>query len=322
MKKISKRLALFLAVIVMMSSFSIMPSAISSSSSKEEILAYYEKCLRKISEKEDFVKVEYTHKITSVLYSEGLPEEVQKELADSCNYERITERNRYFHGDAYEEYSVNGRSEFTNYFSINGSIQNSSLIFKKGTYKSASNGEATVTFVCEKNNDFFSNQYTFTAKFDKKGYIKSLTLKLVSSYDLESDRPMVGCAAVEETVVDTYKFVYRKVAVTGIGLPKTHIRLTKDKEYALEPIIYPLTATYQDFYVEVIDTDIVNSDYDENGNPYIYGVGLGTTTVKLYTYDGEYMAELEVTVTEVSFFDIIIDFFTNLFELLFGFLMF
>lgn len=320
MKKVSKLLALFLAVIVMMSSFSIMPSAISSSSSKEEILAYYEKCLRKISEKEDFVKAEYTHKITSVLYSEGLPEEEQKALADSCNYERKTECNRYFHGDAYEEYSVNGRSEFTNYFSINRSIQNSGLIFKKGTYKSASNGEATVTLVCEKN-DYFSNQYTFTAKFDKNGYIKSLTLKLVSSYDLESDRPMAGFAAVEETVVDTYKFVYRKVAVTGIGLPKTHIRLTKDKEYALEPIIYPLTATYQDFYVEVIDTDIVNSDYDENGNPYIYGVGLGTTTVKLYTYDGEFMAELEVTVTDVSFFDIIIDFFRSIFEFFRGFLM-
>ena len=320
MKKVSKLLALFLAVIVMMSSFSIMPSAISSSSSKEEILAYYEKCLRKISEKEDFVKAEYTHKETSVLYSEGLSEKEQKELSDLYNYERKTERNRYFHGDAYEEYFVNGRSEFTNYFSINRSIQNGSLIFKKATYKSASNGEATVTLVCEKS-DYIPPQYTYTVKIDKNGYIKSLTLKVDAALEFESVPPTIEGFLVKQTVVDTYKFVYRKVAVTGIGLPKTHIRLAKDKEYALEPIIYPLTATYQDFYVEVIDTDIVNSDYDENGNPYIYGVGLGTTTVKLYTYDGEYMAELEVTVTDGSFFDAIIDFFRSIFEFFRGFLM-
>lgn len=329
MKKVSKQLALFLAVIVMMSSFSIMPSAVSSTSSAKDILRYYEQCNIDTSAKEDFIKVEHTRKISSVAYVSDLPPEKQKEITDRYNYEKITEGDVYIHGDAYKEYYVNGRSEFIDYFSINRSIKRNDLFFQKGTYKLASNGVATVTFVCEKN-AAIPIPITFTAKMAKNGYIQSLTIKQVIGIDFESDRPGVIPFGVEQIIVDTYKFVYREVAVTGIGLPKTHIRLAKDEEYALEPIIYPSNATYQDFYVEVTDTDIANYNYDENGNHYIYGAGLGTTTIKFYTYDGEFMAELEVEVAEDSeleveedsLFDKFIDFLRVIFEFFRGFLMF
>ena len=324
MKKSTKLLALFLTVIVMMSSFSIMSSAVSSSSSKEDILTYYENCNIKTSAKEDLIKAENTTKVSLTADLSGLTERDKKETLDMYGELEFDDEyviSMYFYGDAYDEYYVDGRSEFIDYFSIKRNIRNWGLAFKSGTYKVASNGEATVTFKCTEtfeNGDV--NTLTFTAKIAKNGYIQSYTLKQVGAYTYESAKGEEF--EVTETVVDTYKFIYKKVAVTGIELPESYIELAKDEEYAINAIIYPANATYQDFYVEVVDIDVADWYYDENGNPYIYGVGSGTTTVEVYTYDGDLMAELEVKCTGGSFFSAIIDFFRSIFEFFFGFLMF
>ena len=66
MKKTTKFLAVVLAMITMLSSFSIMSSAISSKSTAKELLDYYEDCIIKISAKEDIIKAESTYKTKEI----------------------------------------------------------------------------------------------------------------------------------------------------------------------------------------------------------------------------------------------------------------
>lgn len=323
MKKMSKFLAVLMSVMVFASVFAIVPSAISSTSSAKDILRYYEQCNIDLSAKEDIIKAENTTELSVVPDYSSLSakdKEETLEMYGELAFEDVTTYNLYFYCDAFEDYYVDGRSEFIDYFSVNRDIKNWGLKFKSAKYSQAKNGDSTVTFVCTEdyeNGDV--NTLTYTAKFNKNGYILSYALKqvAVSTYESAQGKNF----KVTETVVDSYKFVYNKIGVTGIELPETYIELEVDEEYLLEAVVSPSNASFKDFYISDYDADVVDY-YEENGKIYLFGVGSGTTTVQVCTYDGDFVAELEVKVTGGSFFDRIIAFFANLFELLFGFLMF
>lgn len=62
MKKTTKIFSIISAVIVLMSSFSVMSGAINGKSSAKELLDYYEDCIIKTSAKEDAVRASETYK--------------------------------------------------------------------------------------------------------------------------------------------------------------------------------------------------------------------------------------------------------------------
>ncbi len=323
MKKISKFLAILMAVAVFASVFAIAPSAISSTSSAKDILRFYENAIIYTSSKEDVIKAVNKTTISSVADFSSLTAEDKKATIEEYGWEDYTDESTYdmyFYGDAYEEYYVSGRSEFIDYFSINRDIRNWDLTFKSAKLSEASNGDKNLTFVCTEDlGDGDVNTLTYTAKIAKGGYIKSYTLKQSAKYEYESAHGKTFTST--DAIIDSYSFIYKKVDVEGIELSETYVELGKNEEYVIVPMITPDNATYKGVYVDSSDYDVADAYVDEDGNIIITGYSGGSATVSVYTYDGDILAECEVVVN-ASFFQMIIDFFRNLFESIFGFLMF
>ena len=323
MKKISKLLAILMAVVVFASAFAIAPSAISSTSSAKDILRFYENAIIYTSSKEDVIKAVNKTTISSVADFSSLTAADKKATIEEYAWEDYTDESTYemyFYGDANKDMYIDGRSEFVDFFSINRDIKNYGLTFKSAKLSEAKNGDKNLTFVCTEDlGDGDVNTLTYTAKIAKGGYIKSYTLKQAGKYEYESAHGKTFTST--DTIVDSYSFVYKKVDVESIELSETFVELGKNAEYIITPIILPENATYKGVYVESNNYDVADAYADENGNVVITAYGGGSTTIEVYTYDGDFIAECEVVV-HVSFFQMIIDFFTNLFESIFGFLMF
>lgn len=319
MRKTTKLLAVILALITLMSSFSIISGAISSKSSAKELLNYYEDCIIRISAKEDIIKAENTYKSKEVAdYSTLKGEDLEATKAENEEWEVYTGKwnsytdAAYYHCDAFEDWYWEGRSEFIDYFSIKRDIRRYELKFKSAKYAKADNGDVTLTFVyvCDFD-DGNTETITYKAVINKNGTPKSYTRKAVGAYEMES----VDCNAykVNYEAVDTYKYVYNKVDAESIDVSSKNIVLGKEEEYILAVKVNPKNATYKDFYIDDVnlDWDIADWYEDENGNVHVYAVGPGTTTFNICTYSGDVVETVEVTV-EFTFFERIIYFFENI----------
>ena len=319
MKKTTKFLAVVLAMITMLSSFSIMSSAISSKSTAKELLDYYEDCIIKISAKEDIIKAESTYKTKEIAdYSTLKGEDLEATKAENEEWGFYTgewdsyKSSVYYYCDAFEEYYWEGRSEFIDYFSIKRNIRRFELKFKSAKYSKADNGDVTLTFVyIYDSGDGNTETITYTSVINKKGTPKSFTRKAVGTYDSES----IDCNAYKITyeAVDTYKYVYNKVDAESIEVSAKNIVLGRGDECKFTVKVNPDNATFKDVYIDNESLDWAVADWysDDEGVFYVYAVGPGKTSFDVCTYSGDIVETIEVTV-EFSLVDRIAYFFENL----------
>ena len=320
MRKTTKLLAIILALITLVSSFSIASGAISSKSSAKELLNYYEDCIIKTSAKEDVIKAEVTYKSKDVAdysYLEG--EDLEATKAQDAEWELFTGKwdeskdNYYYFCDKYEDYYYDGRSEYVDYFSIKRDIRRYELQFKSAKYSKADNGDITLNFVYLSESEWTDEKetYKYTVVINSKGYLKSYKIERQFFYETESveSNPYI----VKCTMVETYKFVYNKVDAVSMEIPEKTIVLGKDEEYILDVTIKPDNATFKDYYIDAVnmDWDIADYYFNDNDECVIFAAGPGTTTFDIYTYSGDIVETVEVVV-EYTFFERIVYFFENL----------
>lgn len=317
MKKTFKFLALFLAVIVMMSSFGIMASAISSSSSMKEILNFYESQIISLSAKESVIKAVNEYTLSSEPDVSGLTSADANATKELYSYEETGEAPIYFFGDSNREEYVDGRSQFIDFFSIKRDIKRYDLVSKNAKYSKDKNGVSTVTLVYLEQFDDGETVCTYTAKFDKNGYILYYRLKQVSEYEAESVRGKN--ITISEIVDDIYTFNYKQTGVKSMALSEDSVELKAGEEVVITAIVKPENATFKGVYAETDDFEIADCYVEDDGEIHIIGEKSGKTTIRVYTYDGAISAECEVVVKSASFFDKIIEFFRSLFAFFFGF---
>ena len=325
MKKISKFLAIFLTVVVFVSAFAIAPSAISSSSTAKEILDYYESKVISLSKKEAVVKAVNEYVISSEPDVSGLTSRDAELTKEMYSYIESGNSPMYFFGDANKEEYVDGKSQFIDFFSIKRDIKRFGLEYKKGSakYSKDKNGTETITLAYLEKYDFGETVCTYTAKFDKNGYILYYRLRQTSEYEASSDSGK--SITIDEVIDDIYTFDYKKVDAKSIELSSDYVELKEGEEAVVTATIKPENATFKGVYVDFAEADVdVISDYwvEGDGEIHIVGNEAGQITMLVYTYSGDLVAECEVVVTSGSFFDMILDFFRSIFEFFFGFLMF
>lgn len=317
MKKTFKFLALFLAVIVMMSSFGIMASAISSSSSMKEILNFYESQIISLSAKESVIKAVNEYTLSSEPDVSGLTSADANATKELYSYEETGEAPIYFFGDSNREEYVDGRSQFIDFFSIKRDIKRYDLVSKNAKYSKDKNGVSTVTLVYLEQFDDGETVCTYTAKFDKNGYILYYRLKQVSEYEAESVRGKN--ITISEIVDDIYTFNYKQTGVKSMALSEDSVELKAGEEVVITAIVKPENATFKGVYAETDDFEIADCYVEDDGEIHIIGEKSGKTTIRVYTYDGDISAECEVVVKSASFFDKIVEFFRSIFAFFFGF---
>ncbi len=308
MKKTTKLLAVILAIVTIMSSFSIMSSAVNSKSSAKELLDYYEDCIITTSAKEDAVRANETYKKRSTAdYSvlKGKDLEETKLANDVTGYgngkwqeEKWTE---YYYGDAYEEFYWEGRSDFIDTFSIKRDIRRSNLKFKSAKYSKAENGDVTLTFVYLSEYNECTSTWTYTIKINKSNYVKSYLLnksELYVEYSADGNP-----YSVDHETVDVYSFTYSKVDVKAIELSEKKVVLGKDEERIITAVVKPDNATFKDIYIsDDVDYSIAGVFVRENGEIEIIAHEPGKTSFDVCAYSGEVVETVEVVV-EYSFID-------------------
>ena len=318
MKKTTKILAVILAMITLMSSFSIMSGAINSKSSAKELLNYYEDCLIKTSAKEDIIQGKYIWKTKetadySPLKGKDLEEtKAENEIWNSFTGEWVEDTyNKYYHGDAYKEYYWEGRSEFIDFFSIKRDIRRYGLEFKSAKYSKAKNGDVTLEFVYLSGYEDVDITRTYTVKIDKNNYVKSYSIKRFENNTYPSVEGTRYPVTYES--VDTYSFVYNKVKVKDIELSENRIVLGKDEECYITATVKPDNATYKGVYTsDDIDTYVANCGVFDEGVIQVWANGEGETSFEVYAYGGEAIATVEVVV-EYTIFERVAELFENLY---------
>ncbi len=326
MKKIRKTLALFMTLIVLMSSFSIISGAVSAKSSAKELLDYYENCIITTSAKEDVVKANEVYKVRSTAdYSslKGKDLEATKEDNDAFGYgdgmwheDKFTE---FYHCDPYEDYYWEGRSEFVDFFSIKRDIRRSDLKFKSVKYSKADNGDITITFVYLSEYEGGHSTWTYTVKINKNNYVKSYSIKkmeVYTEYSIEGNPYKV----THETI-DTYSFVYNKVDVKAIELSENDIVIGKDEERIITVTVKPDNATFKDFYINWDETeyDVADAEINEDGTILVYATGSGKTSFDVCSYTGDVVETVNITV-KYTFAELVKEFFENMWDEFFWFI--
>lgn len=319
MKKISKFLSVFLVMLTLFGMCGMMASAISSSSSKSEMLAYYENCLQTTAKK-GLIKVDNTweYKLTGD-YS-GLSAKDAKETAEfneklfgtDWNTEEYT---LYYYGTSDKEMYIDDQPDTVWMFSVKRRIEEFDFTYKSAKLTTASNGDVTIVFNLTETWDSGTNKITITTKTSKAGLLKSFVMKQESNfidYSLAGEEyPMA------ESTSDTYKVTYKTVDVKSIALSETAVALGYNDAHILSVTVNPSDATYQDVYCIISgeDTGDMVADYVINGDGTITLTALepGVATLEVYSYDGNKKATCEVTV-EFTFFEMIAKFFRDLFE--------
>lgn len=318
MRKTMKLLAIFLALITLMSSFSIVSSAISSKSSAKELLDYYEDCIITTSAKEDAVKATEAYKKRSTAdYSvlKGKDLEDTKAANDVTGYGngKWNEKTytEYYYGDAYEEFYWEGRSDFIDTFSIKRDIRRSNLKFKSSKYSKSENGDVILTFVYLSEFNECTSTWTYTVKINKNNYVKSYSLnksELYVEYSKEGNP-----YSIDHETVDVYSFIYSKVDVKSIELSEKKVVLDKDEECIITAVVKPDNATFKDVYIgEDMDYDVANAYIDEKGEINVIAYGPGKTSFDVCSYSGEVVETVEVVV-EYTFANAVKDYFKKVY---------
>ncbi len=326
MKKICKLLSALLVVLMMFSVFSMMAGAIGTSSTKEEMLNYYENCLTTTAKK-GLIKVDNTWKVKVTADYSGLSASDAKETKE-FNEElfgtdwQVEETTSYYYGTSDKSKYVDGQPDTVWMFSIKRRIKEFGFKFKSASLKKADNGDITITFKLSEKWEDGTNDITITTKTSKGGLLKSFVMKQESKF---KDTSFAGVKyPMTESTSDTYKVTYKKVAVESISLSETAVTLGYGETCDISVVVKPSEATYKDFYCIVPGEDtgdmVVGYDINDDGTITLTGLKGGTTTLEVYTFDGEKVAECEVTVNVsffqsiINFFRSIIDFFANLFS--------
>lgn len=311
MKKLTKALALFLTLVVLISSFSIMSGAISSKSTAKELLDYYEDCIITTSAKEDAVRANETYKIRSTADYSGLKgkdleeTKAQNELLMGYGNGKWEEENwtEYYYGDVYEEFYWEGRSDFIDTFSIKRDIRRSNLKFKSAKYSKAENGDVTLTFVYLSEVNECTSTWTYTIKINKNNYVKSYSLNKSEIYTEYSFNR--NPYPVKHESVDVYSFTYSKVDVKSIELSEKKVVLGKDDECIITAVVKPDNATFKDLYIgRDTDYNIAHAYINENGEISVSALDSGKTSFDVCAYTGEVVETVEVVV-EYTFMDFI-----------------
>ena len=319
MKKISKILSVFLVVVTLFSMCSMMASAISSSSSKNEMLTYYENCL-KTTAKKGLIKVDNTWKYKLTGDYSGLSERDAKETAE-LNEEffgtdwNTEESTLYYYGTSDKDMYIDGQPDTVWMFSIKRRIQEFDFTFKSAKLTTAKNGDITIVFNLTETWDGGSNKITITTITSKAGLLKSFVMKQDSKFmDISvrgEEYPMT------ENTSDSYKVTYKKVPVKSISLSETAVTLGYEGSCTISVSVNPADATYQDVYCwvdgEETNEMIANCEVNDDGTITVTALEAGTTTLNVCSYDGDKKATCEITI-EFSFFDMIAKFFKDLFE--------
>ena len=325
MKKVSKLLATLLAVIVFASAFAITPSAVGPSSTAKEMLDYYEKCVIDTSAKEDVIKInavgiDKTEADFSTLSDADIVATVvESDWRDSySDWEEV----HYLYGDDYTDYYVNGRSEFIDDFSIKRTIKRKDLTFKSAKLTEGNNGAKTLKFVYTQIvSGGYINTITITVKLDGNGYLKTYKIKQIANFPFRS--AYGNMAKVVRTIDETFTFEYKEVDVEGIELSKNSIRINEGNEYKLKAVVSPENATFKAVYAKSANENIAECTVEDDGSILVTAVGEGTTTIKVYTWDGEFLDECKVTVklpfmaSFTEFFEIFLDWFIEVFNIIF-----
>ncbi len=327
MKKISRILSVFLVIVTMFSVCSMMAGAISASSKKEDMLKYYENCLTTTAKK-GLVEVKNTWKYKMTADYTGLSKEdatATKELDEKLfgkgwNVEETTD---YYYGISDKNQYVEGQPDTVWMFSIKRRINEFGLKFKSASLKKAENGDITITFNLTEKIEDGSNKITITTKTSKSGLIKSFVMKQEGKY---KDVSLGGVKyPVTESSSDTYKFVYKKVAVKKIELSQTSVTMGLGESCDVSVTVKPSDATYKGFYctIDSEDTGDMVAEYvvNDNGTITLTGINGGQGILRVYSYDGSKVAECEVTVT-VTFAQAVENFFRSVLRFFLGFFPF
>ncbi len=319
MKKISKALSVFLVVVTLFSMCSMMAGAISSSSSKSEMLTYYENCL-KTTAKKGLIKVDnkWTYKYNAD-YS-ALTDRDARETA-ALNEEFYGENGleetsvSYYYGTSDKEMYIEGKPDTVWMFSVKRRIEEFDMTFKSAKLTTASNGDVTIVFNLVESWEDYSNKVTITTKTSKAGLLKSFVMKQEGKY---ADISLAGEEyPVTDLSVDTYKVTYKKVPVKSISLSETSVTMGYQDTCTISVTVNPTDATYTDFYCTIPGEDndgwIASYEINADGTITLNAIDAGTAVLEVYSYDGNKKATCEVTV-EFTFFDMIAKFFADLFE--------
>ncbi|MBR3588086.1 MAG: Ig domain-containing protein [Clostridia bacterium] len=325
MKKANKILSVFLVAIMMFSVCSMMAGAVSTSSTKEEMLSYYESCLTTTAKK-GLIKVDNTWKFKIAADYSGLSASDAKKTKE-FNEElfgtdwNVEETTSYLYGTSDKSEYVDGQPDTVWMFSVKRRIKEFGFTFKSASLKKADNGDITITFKLADTWEDGKNDITITTKTSKGGLLKSFVMKQESNY---KDKSQAGVKyPITESASDAYTITYKKVNVESVSLSESAVTLGYGETYDISVTVKPSNATYKDFYCyipgEETEDAVASYVINDNGTITLTGVKGGTAILEVYSFDGAKVAECEVTVnisffqSIINFFRSIIDFFANLF---------
>lgn len=322
MKKLSRVLSVFMAVLVVMSCFGVCASAVSSKSTPKELFAYYEKALKKNSAK-DLIRSTEKYTVWDEYDLSGLSgkvlKEVQAEIAEKETEKQVWDNVDYYRGDKYIEEDGWGESQFCSYFDIEEDIESYFYVLKSATYTKNSDGSEKIVFKTERDPGETSYKCTYTVRISKTGYVTHYTEDRVGTYNVYSENGHIY-KHIQHTV-DSYKFLCQKVPVTSIELSEKSVDMDVMEEKKIQVKIGPENATFKDFEAHLVgDTNSFQLTETEDGLTVMATNG-GVATIVVTDAAENVVATCTVT-CEMGFFQRIAYFFRIMYILFLGSLAF
>ncbi len=318
MKKLSRVLSVFMAVLVVLSSFGVCASAISSKSTPKEMFAYYEKALKKNSAK-DLIRGESIYTTWIEYDCSGLSGKaltaVKAEVAGLNTGKQESQYVEFFEGDKFIAESQRDESQFVERFDIEEDIKAMHYTLKSATYTKNSDGSEKLVFKCERDPGETPYNCTYTVRISKTGYVTHYSENRAGTYDYYS-KDGYKCKQIQHSV-DSYKFLCQKVPVTSIELSEKSIDLDVMESKKILVKINPSDATFKDFEAHLVgDTNSFALTESEDGLTVMATNG-GVATIVVTDMAENVVATCTVT-CKVGFFQRIVLFFKLMYILLLG----
>ena len=105
---------------------------------------------------------------------------------------------------------------------------------------------------------------------------------------------MTETAAIRPQVFSNYTDI---IPVTGVGFDGSSVSVVEGATVVVDYGFTPTTATIKSVVAMSMNTQIATVTDDETGQLTIHGEGVGSTTVVVYSVDGNFKAEITVIVT-------------------------
>lgn len=317
MKKLSRVLSVFMAALVVLSSFGVCASAVSSKSTPEELLAYYHKALEKNSAK-DIIRGNGKYSTWDEYDLSGLSgkalAEVKAEIADESTEKYESESTRYFEGDKFVEESGE-KSQFVSYFDITRDIESSFYTLKSASYTKNQDGSEKITFRCERGPADTPYKSTYTVRISKTGYVTHYAEKRVGVYDVYSKSGYKY--KFIQTTMEEYEFLCLKVPVTSIQLSETSLELEAMESKTIQVKIGPENATFKDYDAYLVGDTFAFDLTESEDSITVTATSSGVATVVVTDVAENVVATCTVT-CEMNFFQRIAYFFRLMYILFLG----